>query len=413
MNAKQKIMIIVLFQIVLIIGSFLVLVNIESQRIKIGESINYAGLNRFLTVETHLEVHILYLENNFDEKPPSLEKLKENLLLIKDGGKINSDLLTPLPLQLEEDWKKTFDDYLIFESSIQNLKDMTSENTLYVHTTIDKSAEELIQSSNNLVSRLTEYLFETYLLLIRLQIALLLLNTFVHIFLVFMIFRIFNNDLKEKIQLERFATIGEIGANIVHDLRNPLTVIKGAFEILKLKKNDMDETFEKKQYEKINNSIDKIIYLTKDILDYVRSSELQKEEFDFSEIIQNSLNEITLPNQIQIKLPIQDYKIKADKIKLGIVISNLIKNSVEAINENGTITMNLVENQDYVVFSITDSGNKLSEDDISKIFQPLFTKKQHGTGLGLASCKRIIEQHEGKISASVNPTTFTISIPKK
>jgi len=405
-------MIIVIFQIVLIVGSYFILVNLESQRLKIGDSINYAGLNRFLTVKTHLELHILILEKNFDEKPSSLEKLKENLLLIKEGGKINNELLSPLPLELEEDWKKTFDDYLIFENSILNLKDANPENMLNQNT-VDKSAEELIQSSNNLVSKLTEFLSETYVLLIRLQIALLLINTFIHIFLVFMIFRIFDNDLKEKIQLERFAVIGEIGANIAHDLRNPLTVIKGAFEILKLKKNDMDETFEKKQYEKINNSIDKITYLAKDILDYVRTSELQKEEFNFSEVIQNSLNEIPIPNQIQIKLPMQDYKINADKIKIGIVISNLIKNSIEAIGENGTITMNLAENQDYVVFSITDSGHGLSEDDISKIFEPLFTKKQHGTGLGLASCSRIIEQHEGKISVSINPTTFTISIPKK
>ena len=405
-------MIIVLFQIVLIVGSFLILVNIESERLKLGHSINYAGLNRFLTVQTHLEVHELYLKDHSMENPTSLEKLKENLLILKEGGTLNGNSISPLPLQLEKEWQKTYDDYLIYEKNILNFKSVTPENASYFHSIVDKSAENLIQSSNILVTKLAQFLQETYVLLIRLQVALLLVNTFVHVSLIFIIFRIFNKDLETRLQLEKFATIGEIGANIAHDLRNPLTVIKGSFEILKMKKHDMDETFEKKQYDKIDDSINKITYLTKDILDYVRTSELKKEEFYFSDIIKNSLLDIVIPNQIQLKSPTQDYKIIADKIKLSIVISNLIKNSIEAIDGKGTIIMNLTETHDYVVFSITDTGNNLSEDDKSKIFEPLYTTKLTGTGLGLSSCKRIIEQHGGKITVSINPTTFTVLLPK-
>jgi len=413
LNSKHKIVLIIGLQIILIVSSYLILVNLESQRLEIGQSINYAGLNRFLTVHTHLEVHESTFEHDITVSTESLEKLKMNLLLIKEGGTMDGDSISPLPLELEGDWKKTYDDYLIFEKNVLAISNTDLKNISNIHIQLDESSKNLVDSSDQLVTKLTVFLAGTYATLIRLQIALLLINTFVHILFVFMIFRIINKDMEEKLRLEKFATIGKIGASIAHDLRNPLTVIKGSFEILKMKKNNMDETFEKKQYEKINDSINRITYFTNDILDYVRTSELNKEEFNFSEIIQNSLYEITIPDHIEIKLPAHDCKINADKIKLGLVITNLIKNSIDELDKNGIITMNLAETSDSAVFSITDTASTLLEKDLSKIFEPLYTTKQMGTGLGLASCKRIVELHGGKITASINPTTFTISLPKK
>jgi len=413
LNSKHKIVLIIGLQIILIVSSYLILVNLESQRLEIGQSINYAGLNRFLTVHTHLEVHESTFEHDITVSTESLEKLKMNLLLIKEGGTMDGDSISPLPLELEGDWKKTYDDYLIFEKNVLAISNTDLKNISNIHIQLDESSKNLVDSSDQLVTKLTVFLAGTYATLIRLQIALLLINTFVHILFVFVIFRIINKDMEEKLRLEKFATIGKIGASIAHDLRNPLTVIKGSFEILKMKKNNMDETFEKKQYEKINDSINRITYFTNDILDYVRTSELNKEEFNFSEIIQNSLYEITIPDHIEIKLPAHDCKINADKIKLGLVITNLIKNSIDELDKNGIITMNLAETSDSAVFSITDTASTLLEKDLSKIFEPLYTTKQMGTGLGLASCKRIVELHGGKITASINPTTFTISLPKK
>lgn len=413
LNSKQKIVLIVGLQIALIVCSYLVLVHLESQRLEIGESINYAGLNRFLTVNTHLEVHESTLEHDITVSPESLEKLKKNLFLIKEGGTMDDHSISPLPLELEDDWRKTYDDYLIFEKNVLTISNTDPKNISDIHTQLDTSSENLVRSSDELVTKLTVFLARTYVTLIQLQIALLLINTFVHILLVFMIFRILNKDMDEKLRLEKFATIGKIGSSIAHDLRNPLTVIKGSIEILKMRKNDMDESFEKTQYKKIYDSINKITYFTNDILDYVRTAELNKEAFNFSEIIQNSLHDITIPNHIEIKLPTHDCKINADKIKLGTVITNLIKNSIDELDKNGTITMNLKETSNHVIFSITDTGNKLLEKDLSKIFEPLYTTKQMGTGLGLASCKRIVELHGGKIAASINPTTFTISLPKQ
>jgi signal transduction histidine kinase len=230
--------------------------------------------------------------------------------------------------------------------------------------------------------------------------------------MIYLIFLILNRDAEEKIQLERFAIIGKIGATIIHDLRNSLTVIKGSIDILKLQKNDTQDKFKEIQFQKIDDSIRKIKYLTSDILDYTRITKLNKEEFIFSEIVQKSLDEVDVPNQIIITLPLNDYKINADKIKLQTVISNLIKNSIDAIGDKGTIIMDLKKNINFFIFSITDSGNS-SLMNTSKIFTPLYTTKQEGTGLGLASCKRIMKEHGGEITVSTNPTKFTLFIPRK
>jgi len=65
-----------------------------------------------------------------------------------------------------------------------------------------------------------------------------------------------------------------------------------------------------------------------------------------------------------------------------------------------------------VILEFTDSGEGIPDDDLEKVFEPLFTTKQKGTGLGLASCKNIVEQHHGEISVKNNPTTFTVKLPK-
>ena len=399
-------------QIALIASSFLTLVYLESEWLELGTSIDYAGLNRFLTVNTILETHSLDFNSQVLEKPESLEKLKENLLLIKEGGKKNNNFVKKLPSELEKDWEKTYEDYVNFEKSISIFLTSNPDNRLELQIEVDNNGRILIQSSDILVSEITLFLLKIDAFIINLQIVLLLVNTIVHVLLVLLIFRILNNFANEKISLEKFAIIGKIGANIAHDLRNPLTVIKGSFEILKMKNHNMEKTFEKKQYQKIDDSIKKIEYLTKDILDFAKTKELNKEKISFLELIQEAIDEFKIPSTIKINLPIHDYKIHVDKIKFQNVISNLIKNSLDEICENGNITIDLHENDDNVLFTIEDSGNTLSEKELPQIFEPLYTTKQTGTGLGLMICKKIIEQHGGTINVSVNPTTFTVSLPK-
>jgi signal transduction histidine kinase len=120
-----------------------------------------------------------------------------------------------------------------------------------------------------------------------------------------------------------------------------------------------------------------------------------------------------IPDTIKINTPTNDLEIECDKSQMNVVFSNLITNSIQAMNENGSITINLKKRQDHAIIEFIDSGPGIPKENFSKIFEPLFTTKSMGTGLGLVSCKNIIEYHKGKISVKNNPTTFTIEMPIK
>ena len=97
---------------------------------------------------------------------------------------------------------------------------------------------------------------------------------------------------------------------------------------------------------------------------------------------------------------------------MEIVFINMLLNSVESIKNEGRIKIDVKESSKETLIQICDSGSGIPEKYLEKIFDPLVTLKERGTGLGLASCKNIIESHGGKISAKNNPTTFTIILPK-
>jgi signal transduction histidine kinase len=102
---------------------------------------------------------------------------------------------------------------------------------------------------------------------------------------------------------------------------------------------------------------------------------------------------------------------------MEIVIVNLLMNAIQAIGEqNGTIKIRIREEESHVLLSVSDSGSGIPDDILGKIFDPLFTTKQIGTGLGMSSCKSIVEYHGGliEVSSTVGKgTTFVLMMPKK
>jgi len=119
-----------------------------------------------------------------------------------------------------------------------------------------------------------------------------------------------------------------------------------------------------------------------------------------------------VPKNIKINLPKNEISIKCDKSKMDSVFSNLISNSIQSIKDEGLITVSVEDDSQNTIISVVDSGSGIPNDKISQVFDPLFTTKSSGTGLGLQICKKIVEQHGGEISVINNPTTFTIILPK-
>lgn len=212
------------------------------------------------------------------------------------------------------------------------------------------------------------------------------------------------------IQAERMSAIGELASRLAHDLKNPLSVIKGSVQLIK--RNDKIDEITRKRVDLIEDSIFRMTHQIDGVLEYVRSTPLKKKPASLNEIIISALHTLMIPANVTINFPKDDTVFLCDSQKLQIVFANLILNSIQAIGNNkGTINIRAKKQQDHIAIRIEDSGLGISDVVADKIFDPLFTTKQEGTGLGLACCKNIVEQHKGEISVTGNPTIFLIVLP--
>lgn len=216
------------------------------------------------------------------------------------------------------------------------------------------------------------------------------------------------------LKAERLSAIGELSGRLAHDLRNPLSVMKMSVDLIKQHPADtkISDTVITKRLELIEKSIDRISHQVDDVLGYVRNSPLKPTSVSLRTLILTSIDKVHVPQDVVITISDTDVIVTCDVVKIDAVFINLIINAIQAMNQGGTLEINIKTYGDYAIIDFIDSGLGIPEEFINKIFEPLFTTKQKGTGLGLASCKNIIEQHNGIIIVKNNPTTFTIKLPK-
>ena len=222
-------------------------------------------------------------------------------------------------------------------------------------------------------------------------------------------------DLAEervKVKNERLTAIGELSASMAHDMKNPLAVIKTGIDVLGKKFKGNDENIDK-LFSNIDIGINRISHQIKDVLEYVRITPANITSVKLDKMVDTALNTIQIPPTVIIKNPHSNIELNCDQQKMEIVLINLILNAIQAIGDNsGEIIISSKEDNSHYEVNIENSGPPIPEELLDRIFDPLFTTKFQGTGLGLATCKNIIEQHGGSILVKNNPTTFTIKFPK-
>ena len=215
-------------------------------------------------------------------------------------------------------------------------------------------------------------------------------------------------DYKSKIlKQEKLSSIGELASRLAHDIRNPLTVIKVSLDIMKSKQNFTEE--ELKKFERVDDAMYRITHQIDNVLDFVKGRPLKISKQSLHEILKSVLLDLSESKRVEISK--EDVEINCDFELMKVVLINLIVNATHA-DHNGKIKITSENIDDKIIIQVQDNGPGILEDKLEKIFEPLFTTKQEGTGLGLASCKSIIEQHSGKITVKNNPTRFIIELPK-
>jgi signal transduction histidine kinase len=234
--------------------------------------------------------------------------------------------------------------------------------------------------------------------------------------MLFYIFRTYNKMIfmsGQALQKEKMASIGELAARLAHDIRNPLSSIISWTELIQLHLKDNPDEKIVGYTKSILKSTDSIKFQLNTVMDFVRAKPIEISKNSIILLIFEAIKITPIPDTVKINTPTNDLEIECDKSQMIVVFSNLITNSIQAMNENGNIAINVKSKQKNAIIEVIDSGPGISNENISKIFEPLFTTKSSGTGLGLVSCKNIIEYHKGTISVKNNPTTFTIEIPIK
>ncbi|MCY4492212.1 MAG: HAMP domain-containing sensor histidine kinase [Thaumarchaeota archaeon] len=430
-KATHKIAVIVTAQIILIIASFLVMVYFESQAYHTGNIVNVAGKNRVLAILVHSELIDEILDygqiHDGGKTMLALDDLRNNILFLRDGGAMSGIESTSLPQQFHGEWSIIWDKFSQYESMVVGLisdgkipSDDINHTVVLSEIDIDgikHTGGELVTLSDILTDKLGRDVDVHFSILILIQVILGIINVTVHIFMIILIWKIFNRHAEQKIRMEKFAMMGEFAATMAHNMKNPLGTILNSITLIRhrtSKDNNYDETIGIAS-KKIERAIKQMSHQIDGVMNYVRDVPFVGTISSVHDILRRSIDMVSVPSNIHIVIPENDAHITCDPDKMEIVFANLLQNAIHAIgNSKGHIIIRLTKNSDNdtsIILVFENSGLAIPEKNTQAIFEPLFTTKMSGTGLGLASCKNIMNQHGGSITVSNNPVRFVLHIP--
>ena len=227
---------------------------------------------------------------------------------------------------------------------------------------------------------------------------------------------------KKLVSSERLSAMGELSQRIAHDLRSPISIIQNSVSVLE--QNSKNEKNKEVSTDEcilvIKDEIEKMSMMIKQTMNFGKAVSIKPQKTSFPKMLDSILKNIDIPKNIQVdrnSLENNDSEIFCDFGQMTIVFQNLIENAIESIGTktNGIISFSSEMSDDATTLKISDNGKGISQEDLPMIFEPLFTTKSLGFGLGLLNSKIIVEQHSGKIKVYSTPekTTFTIILPRK
>ena len=225
-------------------------------------------------------------------------------------------------------------------------------------------------------------------------------------------------------QAEKLASMGQLSAGIAHELNNPLGVVIMYANIL------LDEVPKDSElYDDLKLIVEQTHRCKKivgGLLNFARKNQVTRNEVDPVKLVEQSFDAVVVPEQVKVNIHTNNLdhkKVYLDHEQMTQIFSNLFKNAIDAMPEGGMLDITIEDDQNYIYFTISDTGKGIKKEDQEKIFEPFYTTKGigKGTGLGLATVYGIVKMHNGKISLDSNAdpeqgptgTTFKISIPNQ
>lgn len=218
------------------------------------------------------------------------------------------------------------------------------------------------------------------------------------------------------VRSEQLATIGNMATHVAHEIRNPLTAIGGfANSILK---NPKDVESVESGAKIIKKEVQRLENILRNVLDFRKISKPKKQKNNLNLVIeeilllQNAIIDESIDLRADLSPLIPEFDFDEEQIKQALM--NVITNSITSINKKGKIRLETSQSDNVVNIKIVDSGIGMDKETLDNIFNPFFTTRRDGTGLGLAVTNRIVEEHDGRIEVTSKPgkgTTFKIVLP--
>ena len=225
--------------------------------------------------------------------------------------------------------------------------------------------------------------------------------------------------LQEEIRRkEKMAAVGGLAAGVAHEIRNPLSSIKGLASFFKNKYGQQDE--DREAADIMVREVERLNRVISELLDFARPSRLKPRPADINEVLAHSVRLIEQDARargIQVRLSPQPGLPLGlvDPDRLSQCLINLYLNSIQAMDSGGVLSVrSLLHGQRELAIEVEDTGHGIDPEDVEKIFEPYFTTKSSGTGLGLAVVHKIMESHKGDIKVRSTPeqgTLFTLILP--
>ncbi|MCW8830638.1 MAG: PAS domain S-box protein [Gammaproteobacteria bacterium] len=229
---------------------------------------------------------------------------------------------------------------------------------------------------------------------------------------------------EELIRKERLATLGQLTATVSHELRNPLGAMKPSLYIIEKKSDKNDERLQQ-AVACVDRSINRCDRIIDELLDFTRITDLERNIVRINEWLESVIDEQVINKGIRLEkdLFLKDVELLVDSNRLQRAVINVVENACHAmmddcqvVNNNACLHIKTQVNDERVDIIISDNGSGIAEDVLEKIFEPLFSTKGFGVGLGMPTVKQIMEQHGGGIvvnSEQGKGTTITLWLPMR
>ena len=222
---------------------------------------------------------------------------------------------------------------------------------------------------------------------------------------------------RELQRAEKMNAIGQLAASVAHEIRNPMTVVKGFLQIF-LSKEQMSEE-ERMYIHLMIEEMDRAETIINDYLSLAKPDMEKTAKINGKELAEKALDLMTsyakMSKNIVIITPVlENVTVKGTKNELQQVLINILKNGVEALKEGGELSFNLFQEGNYGVFEVTDTGIGMTQEEVQRLGTAFYSLKEKGTGMGLTVCYQIIERMRGKIEVKSEKgigTTFRIYVP--